>query len=70
MNTMHDQLVVCLISRVANTNQGKPHNTIRLAREFPDVKGMIFILNPNPTSLSFKESWSFNMVLELSWGRF
>ena len=21
---------------------------------------MIFILNPNPTSLSFKESWSFN----------
>ena len=26
------------------------------------VKGMIFILNPNPTSLSFYESWSFNMV--------
>ena len=28
------------------------------------VKGMIFILNTNPTSLSFYESWSFNMVLE------
>ena len=28
------------------------------------VKGMIFILNQNPTSLSFLKSWSFNMVLE------
>ena len=27
---------------------------------------MIFILNTNPTSLSFLEDWSFNMVLELS----
>ena len=26
---------------------------------------MIFILNSNPTSLSFEESWSFNMVPEL-----
>ena len=26
---------------------------------------MIFILNPNPTSLSFWESWSFNMVSKL-----
>ena len=25
---------------------------------------MIFILNPNPISLRFKESWSFNMVSE------
>ena len=24
------------------------------------VKGMIFILNPNPISLSFSESWLFN----------
>ena len=24
------------------------------------VKGMLFILNPNPTSLSFWESWLFN----------
>ena len=24
------------------------------------VKGMIFVLNPNPTSLSFWERWSFN----------
>ena len=24
------------------------------------VKDMIFILNPNPTSLSFQESWLFN----------
>ena len=27
-----------------------------------DVKDMIFILNTNLTSLSFYESWSFNMV--------
>ena len=26
---------------------------------------MIFILNPNPKSLSFYESWSFNMVSKL-----
>ena len=26
---------------------------------------MIFILNPNPTSSSFEENWSFNMVSEL-----
>ena len=26
------------------------------------VIDMIFILNPNPTSLSFKESWLFNIV--------
>ena len=25
---------------------------------------MIFILNPNPISLSFEERWSFNMVSE------
>ena len=25
---------------------------------------MIFILNPNPTSLSFSESWSFNNIKE------
>ena len=25
------------------------------------VKGMIFILNQNPTSLSFYESWLFNI---------
>ena len=30
------------------------------------VKGMIFILNPNHTCLSFQESWSFNMVSESS----
>ena len=24
------------------------------------LKDMIFILNPNPRSLSFQESWSFN----------
>ena len=24
------------------------------------VKGIIFILNPNPISLNFQESWSFN----------
>ena len=28
------------------------------------VKCMIFILNTNPISLSFWESWSFNMVSE------
>ena len=28
------------------------------------VKGIIFILNPNLTSLSFYESWSFNIVSE------
>ena len=33
---------------------------------YPFVKDMIFILNLNPTSLSFYESWSFNMVSELS----
>ena len=27
--------------------------------EKKDVKDMIFILNPNPTSLSFLESWLF-----------
>ena len=27
---------------------------------------MIFILNSNPTSLSFQDSWSFNIVSELS----
>ena len=26
------------------------------------VKGMIFILNPNPISLNFQESWLFNTV--------
>ena len=26
------------------------------------VKGMIFILNPNPIRLSLYESWPFNMV--------
>ena len=30
------------------------------------VKDMIFILNQNPISLSFLESWSFNMILEPS----
>ena len=30
---------------------------------------MIFILNSNPISLSFLESWSFNMVSELSLAR-
>ena len=33
------------------------------------LKGMIFILNPNPTSLSFLESWLFNMVSELDMAR-
>ena len=31
---------------------------------FVTVKGTIFILNSNPTSLSFQENWLFNMVLE------
>ena len=29
------------------------------------VKGMIFILNPNPNSLSSLESWSFNTLQEV-----
>ena len=28
------------------------------------VKGMIFILNPNPISIRFQRSWSFNIVSE------
>ena len=31
-----------------------------------EVKDMIFMVNPNPKSLSFEEIWSFNMVLALS----
>ena len=27
------------------------------------VRSMIFILNPNPTSLSFWESWLFNISI-------
>ena len=29
------------------------------------LKSVIFILNPNSTSLSFFKNWSFNMVSEL-----
>ena len=31
MNAMHDQLVVCLISKAVNADQGKPNNPIRPA---------------------------------------
>ena len=34
------------------------------------VKGMIFLLNLNPTRLNIYESWSFNMVLRTLFGLF